>query len=306
MKKVVGVIIIFVLGLPLLSKACDTCNCGTDKRYISILPDFREHVFGLRYRYSSLHSYVNINGSATPALEKYNALELWGGWNITRKIRIMASVPYRFAALNSQAITTSKNGVGDISLVAYYNLLNSKHTIDSEKLLFQSLWFGVGIETPTGEYDSSEKSKLNEGGNLHQLGSRSTDVIFNVVYNMCLRNTELNLSSTYKINTVNKYGYEYGNYFNVNALAFYKFCLKHTIAIAPDIGAQFENFQHSVDDDNWDQTASGDLLMGTVGVETNFKRIAIGANFQTPLLQTLGKGMVESNNRFMAHIAFAL
>ena len=61
-----------------------------------------------------------------------------------------------------------------------------------------------------------------------------------------------------------------------------------------------------MDDDHWDQTASGDLLMGTVGVETNFKRIAIGADFQTPLLQTLGKGMVESNNRFMAHVSFTL
>jgi len=305
MKKVFAVIII-TLALPLLSQACDTCNCSTGNRYISILPDFREHVFGLRYRYSSLHSSVNINGSATPALETYNAVEFWSGWNITRKIRIMGFIPYRFAELLSQAATTSKNGLGDISLVGYYKLLNNRHTIDSGRSLVQNLWFGVGAEMPTGEYDTTDKSMLNESGNLHQLGSGSTDVIFNIVYNICLRNTELNFSSTYKINTVNKYAYEYGNYFNINAQAYYKFCIKHTITVAPDIGAQFENFQHSVDEEHWDKTASGNLITGTVGVETNFKRIAIGGNFQTPLQQNLGKGLVEANNRWIVHISFTL
>jgi hypothetical protein len=132
------------------------------------------------------------------------------------------------------------------------------------------------------------------------------DVIFNVVYNMCLQHTELNLSSTYKVNTVNKHGYEYGNYFNINAQAYYKFCIKHTITVAPGIGAQFENFQHSVDEEHWDETASGNLITGTVGVETNFKRIAIGGNFQTPLQQNLGKGLVEANNRCIVHISFTL
>ena len=200
----------------------------------------------------------------------------------------------------------SKNGLGDISLLGYYELLNNRHTIDSGKLSAQNLWFGVGVEMPTGKYETGNKSSLNERGNLCQLGSGSTDVIFNAVYNICLRNAELNSSSIYKINTVNKYGYEYGNYFNIKAQAYYKFCITHTISVAPGIGVQFENFQHSVDDEKWVETATGNLLTGTLGVETNFKRIAIGGNFQTPLQQNLGKGIIEANNRCIVHVSFTL
>jgi len=303
MKKILPVIII-MLNLPLLSSACDTCCCSVDDRYTSILPDFRDHVMGLRYRYNSLYSQVNAGSSITSALVQYNTVELWVGWNITRKIRIMGSVPYKFEALNNQAATKFKNGWGDISLLGYYELLNNRRTIDSERSLVHNLWFGVGAELPTGKYDTGDKTMLS--GNPYQLGSGSTDVIFNVVYDLNLRNVELNGSSIYKINTVNKYGYEYGNYFNVKVQAYYKLCIKPTIIVAPDIGVQFENFQHSVDNEKWDETGMGNLLTGTVGVETNFKRIALGGNFQIPLQQSLGKGLLEANNTYIIHVSFML
>lgn len=303
MKKIF-VVIIIILALPLLSPACDTCGCNEVNRYTSILPYFRDHVLGFQYRYSSLYSQVSAGGSITSALAQYNAVELWGGWNITHKIRIMGSIPYKFEELNNQAATKSKNGWGDISLLGYYELINNKHTIDSKKLRAQNLWFGAGVELPTGKYDPGDKPMLS--GNPYQLGSGSTDVVFNVVYDLCLRNVELNGSSTYKINTVNKYEYEYGNYFNIKAQVYYKFYIKRTITVAPDIGVQFENFQHSVDNEKWDETASGNLLTGNIGVESNFKRMTIGGNFQIPLQQNLGKGLIEVNNRYIVHLSFTL
>jgi hypothetical protein len=110
----------------------------------------------------------------------------------------------------------------------------------------------------------------------------------------------------YKINTVNKYGYEYGNRFNVNAQAYYKFSIKQSAIVAPDIGILFENYQHSEDNKHWVKTGEGGLMMGTIGVEATFKTIAAGGNFQTPLLQTLGKGAIKANNRYMLHISFNL
>ena len=290
--------------MPLLSPACDTCGCNPANRYASILPDFRDHVLGLTYNHNSLYSHAGANGSTGSALVQYNTVELWGGWNITRKIRIMGSVPYRFEELSNQQGTTSKHGWGDISLLGYYELFSNIHAIDSGKLRIQNLWFGVGAELPTGKYDTGDKTFLS--GNPYQLGSGSTDVIFNVVYDMCLTHLELNGSSIYKINTVNKQGYEYGNYFNVKAQAFYKFYINHTITVAPDMGLQFENFQHSVDNEKWDETGSGNLLTGTLGIEINFKRMAMGSNFQIPLQQNLGKGLVEANNRYIVHASFTL
>jgi hypothetical protein len=241
-----------------------------------------------------------------PRLKKYNNVELWGGWNITGKIGIMGSVPYRFQEVNNPSVTTSKNGLGDIYLLGYYELLNSRHIIKSGKLLVQNLWFGVGIEMPTGKYSSYDKTTLNDTANLYQLGSGSTDVPFSVIYNICLPDAGLNVSSMYKINTVNKYAYEYGNKFNINAQAYYKFSIKPKVTVVPNIGIQFENFQRNIDNGDWVEASGGNLMMATIGIETNFKTIAIGGNFQTPLQQNLGQGIIKANNTFMVQVSVIL
>jgi hypothetical protein len=176
----------------------------------------------------------------------------------------------------------------------------------SGKLLVQNLWFGAGIEMPTGKYNSSDKSKLNDTLNLYQLGSGSTDVPFNVIYNICLPKAGLNVSSMYKINTVNKYEYEYGNRFNMNAQAYYTFSINHTVIVVPVIGFQFENFQRSMDHEHWVEVTAGNLMTGTIGVQTHFRKIAIGGNFQIPLQQNVGNGIIKFNNAFMVQISFAL
>ncbi len=306
MKKLFAIIII-TLGLPLLSRACDTCDCSTGNQYIGILPDFSKLAFGLRYHYSSVHSRVYTGGSKyLTTLEKYNTVELWGAWNITDKIGIMGSVPYRFEEFNNQVATTSKNGLGDIYFLGYYKLFHHSHTVKSGKLLVQNLWFGAGIEVPTGKYNPSDKSVLNDTVNLYQLGSGSTDVPFNVIYNICLPDAGLNVSSMYKINTVNKYVYEYGNRFNVNAQTYYKFSIKHKVAVMPDIGIQFENFQRSMDHHDWVEASHGNLITGTIGVQANFKTISIGGNFETPLQQNVGDGIIKFNNTCMVQVSFAL
>jgi hypothetical protein len=306
MKKLVAIIMI-TISLPFLSQACDTCDCNTGNQYIGILPGFSKYAFGLRYRYSSLHSQAHTaNSTYLTTLEKYNTVELWGAWNITKKIGITASVPYRFEEFNNQESTTSKNGLGDIYLLGYYRLFNNRHTLRSGKSLVQNLWFGVGIESPTGQYDAADKSMLNDTVNLYQLGSGSTDVPFNVIYNICLPDAGLNVSSMYKINTVNKHAYEYGNRFTINAQAYYKFSIKYKVAVMPVIGIQFENFQKSIDHHNWVEASNGNLLMGTVGIQTSFKTISIGGNFQTPLQQDVGNGMIRFNNTCMVQVSLTL
>jgi hypothetical protein len=306
MKKLFAILII-TLCLPLLSQACDTCDCSTGNQYIGILPDFNKSTFGLKYHYSSVHSRVYTDDATyRTTLEKYNTVELWGAWNITDKIGIMGSVPYRFESFNDQVVTTSKSGLGDIYLFGYYELLHHSHTIRSGKSLVQNLWFGAGIELPTGKYDPADKSMLNDTVNLYQLGSGSTDVPFNVIYNICLPDAGLNVSSMYKINTVNKNVYEYGNRFNINAQAYYKFSIKHKLAVMPVIGIQFENFQQSMDHHDWVEASNGNLITGTIGIQTNFKTISIGGNFQIPLQQNIGNEIIKFNNTYMVQVSFAL
>lgn len=307
MKKYV-VILTAVFALPVFASACDICGCGVGNSYIGILPDFTKTIFGVRYRYNSLLTHIGAGGVTTylTTKETYRTAELWGGWNISTNFRIMASAPYSFNERVNQGIPNSKSGIGDVFVSGYYQIINSRKTVFSDKLLVQSLWVGAGAKLPTGKYNPSDKAGTNQNTNLFQLGTASTDFTVNAMYDVRLQDAGLNLSSGYKINTANKFDYQYGNKLSANAQAYYKFRIKNKIILAPNTGIQYENAQKDMDRKFAVDISGGNLLLGTIGVETSFRKISIGGNWQSPLSQNLGNGFVKAGNRMMAHISFML
>ena len=307
MKKYI-LILVLAIALPMLTIACDICGCGVGNSYIGILPDFRKHIFGLRYRYNSMWTHIGVGGSFTylTTKETYNTIEAWGGWNIGKKFRIMASVPFSFNERTNQGVTNSKNGIGDITVSGYYQLLNNKRTVFKNKLLVQSLWIGGGVKLATGKYNPLDKASTNNNANLFQLGTGSYDFNIGAMYDIRLQDMGINLSTNYKITTANKYDYQYGNKFNINAQAYYKFRIKNKLTLAPNAGVQFEKTKNDLDKGFNVTVSGGNLLMGTAGVELAFGKMAIGANFQTPFSQNLANGIVKANNRVMVHVAIAL
>ena len=305
MKKIVAILLILLS--PSLLRACDICGCGVGNSYIGILPDFHSHVFGFRYRYSSLLTHVGVGGATTylTTKENYNTVEAWGGWNISKNIRIIASVPYSFNERTNQGIQQSKNGIGDINISGYYQLMNKKRTI-VDKLLVQSLWLGGGVKFATGKYSPSDKALTTQNANLFQLGTGSTDFTLSAMYDIRLQDAGINITSAYKMNTANKYNYQYGNKFNTNSQLYYKLRIKKKLLIAPNAGVQYETAATDKDNDFTVTVSGGNLLLGTAGVETAFGKLAVGANFQTPLSQHLANGIVKANDRVMLHISIAL
>lgn len=307
MKKYI-LMLFLATTFSIITMACDICGCGVGNSYIGILPDFHKHIFGLRYRYNSILTHVGVNGSTTylTTKETYNTIEAWGGWNIGKTFRIMASVPYSFNERTNQGVANSKNGIGDITLLGYYQLLNNRHTIFTHKLLAQSLWIGGGIKLATGEYNPLHKSTANDNANLFQLGTGSYDLNIGTMYDMRLQDMGINLSANYKITTANKYNYQYSNKFNINTQAYYKFRIKSKLTIAPNAGVQYERANKDLDKNFKVTSSGGNLLLATAGVEIVSGKIAIGANIQTPFSQNLANGIVKANNRMMLHVAFAL
>jgi hypothetical protein len=307
MKKYI-LTLILAIALPVLTIACDICGCGVGNSYIGILPDFHKHILGLRYRYNSMWTHIGVGGSFSylTTRETYNTVEVWGGWNIGKKFRVMASVPYSFNERTNQGVTNSKNGPGDITLSGYYQLLNNRHTAFKNKLLVQSLWIGGGVKLATGEYNPSDKASANESANLFQLGTGSYDFNIGAMYDIRLQDMGINLSTNYKITTANKYDYVYGNKFNINIQAYYKFRIKNKFTIAPNAGVQYEKTNNDLDKGFKVTVSGGNLLLGTAGVELSFGKMAIGTNFQTPFSQNLASGIVKANNRMMVHVAIAL
>ncbi len=307
MKKYI-LVLFSITMIPFFTRACDICGCGVGNNYIGILPDFHKHIFGIRYRYNSMLTHVGVNGAFTylTTKETYHTMEAWGGWNIGKHFRIMASLPYSINDRTNQGIASSKSGLGDVVVSGYYQLLNNRKPVFGDKLFIRNLWVGAGAKLATGRYNPSDKNTGTDNANLFQLGTGSNDFIMGLMYDMRLQDMGINLSSNYKVTTANRYHYQYGNKFNVNLQAYYKFRINNLLTIAPNTGLQYESTRTDRDNGFTVTVSGGNLLLGTAGAEITFSKVAVGANFQTPLSQNLANGIVRAENRMMLHISLAL
>lgn len=305
MKKIIILLIACCLT-GFTGDACDICGCGVGSGYIGILPDFNKKIIGLRYRYSSIRTHVGIGGSSSylTTSEQYHTTELWSALRLSKKIRLMATLPYNFNQKENSSGNYNKNGLGDISINGFYNLLNSKQGVGKNKLLVQSLWLGSGIKLPTGKYQPSNKQNSNDA-NVFQLGTGSVDVSLNVMYDIRLQDLGLNINSSYKINSGNSHDYRYGNKFSFNAQLYHKFRLGNYCSIAPNAGVGLEYAQRDRDRGFKMDVSGGNMATGIIGAEISYRSLVAGCNFQQPIQQNLANGSVRAGNKAMAHIAIA-
>lgn len=307
MKKAIFLLMIMSAFFMAEVKACDICGCGVGSYYIGILPEFNKKIFGVRYQYKTLRTHIGAGGATTYLTtdESYRTAEIWGGWNIGKRFRVMGFVPFNFNERLNQGVTNNKNGIGDIAFTGYYQLLGQSRSIGN-KMLVQSLWVGGGIKLPTGKYEPLEKKPGEESANIFQLGTKSVDFTLNAMYDVRIQDVGVNANVNYKMNTANSYNYQYGNKFSGNVQAYYKFRIKNAVTIAPNTGVLYETAQKDMDGKYESDVSGGYALTGTAGMEVAFRKISVGGNWQTPLSQNLANEFVKANNRMMLHVSFLL
>lgn len=301
-KKITLLVLLFS---PLSLLACDICGCGVGSYYIGILPEYNKRFIGLRYQHKQLQTHLGPQGNVTPLTtdETYQTAELWGGWNFGKKFRVLAFVPYNFNERSSQASVGSKNGLGDIAVMGYYNLFTKSTSLNS-RLLVHSLWLGVGVKAPTGKYEPSERLAVTETPNNFQLGTASTDFTLNTAYDVRLNDLGVNLNVNYKINTANKYEYRYGNKLTTNALLYYKFRLFHKLTLAPNAGILYETADKDIENNKYEVDVSGGHSASLVtGFELAMNKFSLGANYQTIVSQELANQRAKAGNRLMLHVS---
>nr|WP_199079213.1 transporter [Pedobacter sp. ASV19] len=307
MKKKIMMALVLVMMSITATRACDICGCGVGSYYLGILPEYNKRFIGLRYQHKTLRTHLGPFGERTPLTsdETYQSVELWGGWNIGSRFRILAFVPYNFNERKSQTGNGTKNGLGDIALMGYFKLFDSKGTL-GDRLLVQSLWVGAGIKVPTGKYEPSERLAVSESPNNFQLGTASTDFTLNAAYDIRYNDIGLNANVNYKINTENKYEYRYGNKFTGNILMYYKIRVANSLTLAPNAGVLYETAQKDIENKKYDVAVSGGYSLSAVGgVEVSLKRLSLGANYQNVRSQNLADGRVHAGNRLMIHMSVA-
>lgn len=307
MKRVVGFFVLIIFST-LTARACDICGSGAGGGYMGLLPGFQNKFLSLRYSHNGLKSHLGPGGASTylTSIEKYRMLELWGAVNLGKHYRLAGFIPVSFLQRQNSLGTHSRSGLSDISIIGYRQLFSGNKTNSKGAAVQQSLWAGVGVKLPAGEYNPEEANVQDAVQNTFQLGTGSVDMSVHLLYDLQLRQWGLNLNAAYKLNTANKYDYQYGNKLTGNALLYYRWQPGAKWSIKPNAGLMLES---SAKDRNASKTAvwatGGYSLMGTVGLELGHGRMGMGMNWQTPVAQQLGEGKLQARDRGMIYLSYS-
>jgi len=242
MKKVFFVILMTVF---LLSKiqACDICGCGVNNYYIGILPQFNHKFFGLRYHFNSFNTRLTEDPTQS-SKDLYQTIELWGGWNMGKKIQVLVLVPLNFNNQNSDEGISKLRALGDIMLLGNYKVFDSRSFNHNNRVISQQLWIGGGLKLPTGKFNIEKNDPDVASMANGQLGSGGMDILLNAMYHVRFNSLGISTTATYKINSENKDEYRFGDKLAVNSFVYYPIATSKAI-INPNLGLLYERTKGS-------------------------------------------------------------
>ena len=152
----------------------------------------------------------------------------------------MAFIPYYENKQVDDDGTVLTHGLGDISVMGQYQVFQITKFTSPNTSTRQELWQGAGVKLPTGPFNLNMNDSTTTVADINaQIGTGSLDFLLNGMYTINMWNYGINVSATYKINTMNGDGYKYGKKFTSNLIAFYHLSLNHN-TLTPNIGLGYE------------------------------------------------------------------
>lgn len=278
---------IFFISLALLAAhgtmACDVCGCSLGGSYFGILPQFNKNFVGLRWSQARFHAYMNHQSDylkPETSNDTYQKLELWGRYYVNKRIQLFAFIPYSFNSMKGTEQVVSSQGLGDITLIGNYLLLN---TGEDKTKKFKHTWMaGAGVKLPTGDSNLEDKGVLVNPN--FQLGTGSLDFLLSTVYTLRYQKAGLSVESGYKINTRNRNDYVFGNQFHASSQIFY-WQNAGLFAFLPNAGVYFEQAAKHRDGTILQANTGGSSVQLTAGLETYVKGFTVGFTYKHPVNQ---------------------
>jgi hypothetical protein len=208
-----------VLGTSGFKASAQSCCCTGMGSSYSILPNLDKHIIGAKWSYSRFHqSKVSLNPDLNGVryTEQVNTLELFGRFNLNRRFQLSVLIPVSAIHQYSRLDNTHNAGLGDMSFVVQYALLDplkcngkkSKHQIR----------LGLGTKLPSGQFEKSKNDLYNTSV---QLGSGSIDFLANAIYTYRYKKIGLNARAAYKLNTANPQTFRFGDKADAELNMFY-------------------------------------------------------------------------------------
>jgi hypothetical protein len=297
--------LILLLACVPLAMACDVCGCSVGGNYFGILPQFQKNFAGLRYQYRAFDSeHLTLFPGEKPlrTVETFHTTELWGRYVPHKRLHLFAFVPYNYFTKDEEQVRSVVSGFGDMSFMASYILLNTGE--QEEKDWKHALQAGVGVKLPTGRSD-----QLTGGTGLLipslQAGTGALDIPLNLIYTVRYKRIGVNVEGNYRVNTVNRRGYEFGDRITSSLRLFYWQKLR-SVSLLPHLGLGYEYGFMDKDQGEYQEYTGSRVVTGNLGLDLYYKRLVLNLSSQAPLYQYIAKGQISGRPRINAGIAFLL
>ncbi|AWM14276.1 hypothetical protein DI487_10695 [Flavobacterium sediminis] len=278
---------------------CDACGCSASGGSMGFSSMLNPNFIGVRYFYQSYQSSDKLYSNSPWYDENFNTVQIWTRIPLTKSIQLSALIPYHFHNKESAVGEQSISGMGDVTVLGFYSLLQTK----SDSLVYQHrLQLGGGVKMPTGKFNETNNGSVNPS---YQLGTGSWDYILATEYVVKRKALGLNVILNYTIKTENKKKYEFGNQFNYAGTLFYLFSTEK-LTFVPQAGLAGEVYETNYQHNQRVRNTAGDILFGKLGFELGKDRFSFGANAMLPINQNLTGGRVEANYRWSVNLNYSL
>ena len=296
MQRIIILCVFIVLNQSSI-KACNVCSCTSMGNSIGILPQFKSHFIGIRETYrqfESVHPTSILSPIAIKSQERYYNTELWGRWYPNPNIQIFGFIPFNRFSKTENQVNTTIQGLGDISVLANYILLN---TGDSSSNKFkQALSIGSGFKFASGRYNSAEFANF-------QLGTGSKDILFNASYTIRYQKLGVMSEFNYRLNGNNSSTYKFGNKLSINERFFYFLNLKK-LALMAYSGYTFEKSNPDNLNKIKQSFTGGTARYFQVGMDAYKGKFQLGVSSIIPIQQNLGEGQIKEFPRIQINTIF--
>lgn len=282
---------------------CDLCGC-----YMGLEPNFDKNQIGLRYyTFKFINEAVPIDSDPNldhdpvqgeETTEYYNNVELYGRIYLSLKTRIIFGIPFSFNEIDNKAL----NGVGDLRVLAQYNVYNTN--ISGMTNFWQRIFLGGGMKFPTGVYNKQLVYGITEPH--FQPGTGSLDFLITGLHIAKLEKVGLGWRNdiVYTVNTTNKNDYKFANRFNWASTFSYDI-VTSSVNILPKAGIYLETASPDKLNGSEAEGSGGTVWMATMGMDLTYKMLSMDFDYQLPLSQNFIGVQPQNDYRFFASMGYS-
>ena len=279
--------------------ACDICGCKLGSSFFNLLPNGNGHYVGIRYGRAPFTAHVKNNlGEDEYSSDLYQRFEWVGRWQANKKLGFQVLIPYQVNNMdgNLDEFDVNLKGIGDLTLLASYQLSDNMDDLTSEtKYAFST---GFGIKIPIGEYDKGYQDEEVINRNF-QMGSGSLDYLITSNLLIGYKSAGISWQNSLKLNTNNKYQYRFGNQFASGLNAFYQYRIKQA-GLIPIVGFYHEWAARHTEQEIVQFDTGGKASFLTLGTQFYFRNFVLSIDHQLALSQdynTQRRNHIEAQGR---------